>query len=138
MTTSWTSTSFSSLPNQAQTDENKNSANLPDDILTPNAGYFAINDAGVYALEDPTKYINSFNPDSSARNLYVGNNADLYSCAECDFFNLGQFEEIQPEFERYNVNFKVNYDVTDDLNVYFDANTSTAKAKALANQRFLF
>ena len=134
----WTSTSFSNLPNQAQTDENKNSADFPDDILTPNAGYFAINDAGVYALEDPTKYINSFNPDSSARNLYVGNNADLYSCANCDFFNLGQFEEIQPEFERYNVNFKVNYDVTDDLNVYFDAKYVNSQGESIGQPAFFF
>ena len=28
---------------------------------------------------------NSFNPDSSARDLYIGNNVDGYSCAECDF-----------------------------------------------------
>ncbi|TMO08005.1 TonB-dependent receptor [Pseudoalteromonas sp. S327] len=134
----WTSTSFSSLPNQAQTDENKNSADFPDKILTPNAGYFAINDAGVYALEDPSKFINSFNPDSSARDLYIGNNADPYSCAECDFFNLGQFEEIQPEFERYNVNFKVNYDVTDDLNVYFDAKYVNSQGESIGQPAFFF
>lgn len=134
----WTSTSFSSLPNQAQTDENKNSADFPDDILTPNAGYYAINDSGVYALEDPTKLINSFNPDSSARDLYIGNNADPYSCANCDFFNLGQFEEIQPEFERYNVNFKVNYDVTDDLNVYFDAKYVNSQGESIGQPAFFF
>ena len=134
----WTSTSFSSLPNQAQTDENKNSADFPDDILTPNPGYYAINDSGVYALEDPTKLINSFNPDSSARDLYIGNNADPYSCANCDFFNLGQFEEIQPEFERYNVNFKVNYDVTDDLNVYFDAKYVNSQGESIGQPAFFF
>ena len=134
----WTSTSFSSLPNQAQTDENKNSADFPDDILTPNAGYYAINESGVYALEDPTKLINSFNPDSSARDLYIGNNADPYSCANCDFFNLGQFEEIQPEFERYNVNFKVNYDVTDDLNVYFDAKYVNSQGESIGQPAFFF
>jgi len=132
----WTSTSFSSLRNQAQTDENKDSADFPDKILTPNAGYYAINNAGVYALENG--YTNSFNPDSTTRDLYIGDNVDGLSCANCDFFNLGQFEEIQPEFERYNVNFKVNYDVTDDLNAYFDAKYVNSQGESIGQPAFFF
>lgn len=132
----WTSTSFRSLRNQAQTDENKDSADFPDKILTPNAGYYAINNAGVYALENG--YTNSFNPDSTARDLYIGDNVDGLSCANCDFFNLGQFEEIQPEFERYNVNFKVNYDVTDDLNAYFDAKYVNSQGESIGQPAFFF
>jgi outer membrane receptor protein involved in Fe transport len=132
----WTSTSFRSLSNSAQTDENKNSSDFPDKILTPNAGYYAINNAGVYALEGD--YTNSFNPDSSARDLYIGNNVDGLQCAECDYINLNQFVEIQPEFERYNVNFKTNYDVTDDLNAYFDAKYVNSQGQSIGQPAFFF
>ncbi|WP_024611429.1 TonB-dependent receptor [Pseudoalteromonas sp. TB64] len=132
----WTSTSFSSLRNTAQTDANKDDINFPDKILTPNAGYYAINDAGVYALEDG--FTNSFNPDSSSRNLYLGNNVDGLLCAECDYFNLGQYEEVQPEFKRYNVNFKTNYDITDDLNVYFDAKYVNSQGESIGQPAFFF
>ncbi|MGY8877863.1 MAG: TonB-dependent receptor, partial [Pseudoalteromonas sp.] len=81
---------------------------------------------------------NSFNADSSARDLYIGDNVDGLSCANCDSFNLGQFEEIQPEFERYNVNFKVNYDVTDDLNVYFDAKYVNSQGESIGQPAFFF
>ena len=102
----WTDGSYRNMRNPLQTAENKDDPNFPDFIYTENAGYYAINNAGVFALSNG--YVNSFNPDGSYRELYIGDQVDGLSCANCDSFNLAQFNEIQPEFERYNVNYKVN------------------------------
>ncbi|GKW52981.1 TonB-dependent receptor [Pseudoalteromonas sp. NCCP-2140] len=132
----WTDGSYSSLRNPAQTEENKDDPNFPDRIYTPNAGYYAINNAGVFASSNG--YVNSFNPDGSLRELYIGDRVDGLSCADCDSFNLAQFNEIQPEFERYNVNFKVNYDVAEDMNAYFEAKYVNSEGESIGQPAFFF
>ncbi|MCQ8880423.1 TonB-dependent receptor [Pseudoalteromonas shioyasakiensis] len=132
----WTDGSYSSLRNPAQTEENKDDPNFPDKIYTPNAGYYAINNAGVFASSNG--YVNSFNPDGSLRNLYIGDRVDGLLCADCDSFNLAQFDEIQPEFERYNVNFKVNYDVAEDMNAYFEAKYVNSEGESIGQPAFFF
>ncbi|WP_462168128.1 TonB-dependent receptor plug domain-containing protein [Pseudoalteromonas lipolytica] len=132
----WTDGSYRNMRNPLQTAENKDDPNFPDFIYTENAGYYAINNAGVFALSNG--YVNSFNPDGSYRELYIGDQVDGLSCANCDSFNLAQFNEIQPEFERYNVNFKVNYDVTEDLNAYFEAKYVNSEGQSIGQPAFFF
>ncbi|BED91144.1 TonB-dependent receptor [Pseudoalteromonas sp. MM1] len=132
----WTDGSYSSLRNQAQTDANKDDPNFPDKIYTPNAGYYAINNAGVFSVGNG--YVNTFNPDGTQRDIYIGDKVDGLLCADCDSFNLAQFDEIQPEFERYNVNFKVNYDVTEDLNAYFEAKYVNSEGESIGQPAFFF
>lgn len=132
----WTDGSFFSLRNPAQNEENKDDPNFPDKIYTPNAGYYAINNAGVFATSNG--YVNSFNPDGSLRDIYIGDRVDGLACADCDSFNLAQFNEIQPEFERYNVNFKVNYDVAEDMNAYFEAKYVNSEGESIGQPAFFF
>ena len=132
----WTDGSYSSLRNQAQNDSNKDDPNFPDKIYTQNAGYYALNNAGVFDLGNG--FVNTFNSDGSHRDIYTGNNVDGLLCADCDSFNLAQFDEIQPKFERYNVNFKVNYDVTDDLNAYFEAKYVNSEGESIGQPAFFF
>lgn len=132
----WTDGSYRSLRNPDQNEENKDDPNFPDKIYTPNAGYYAINNAGVFASSNG--YVNSFNPDGSLRELYIGDQVDGLSCANCDSFNLAQFNEIQPEFERYNVNFKVNYDVAEDMNAYFEAKYVSSEGESIGQPAFFF
>ena len=132
----WTDGSYRSMTNTAQTAENKDDPNFPDKIYTPNAGYYAINNAGVFALSNG--YVNSFNPDSSYRELYIGDQVDGLACANCDSFNLAQFTEIQPKFERYNVNFKFNYDITEQLNAYFEAKYVNSEGESIGQPAFFF
>ena len=132
----WTDGSYRSLRNQAQTDANKDDPNFPDKIYTSNAGYYALNNAGVFDLGNG--FVNTFNQDGSHRDIYTGDNVDGLSCANCDSFNLAQFDEIQPKFERYNVNFKVNYDVTDDLNAYFEAKYVNSEGESIGQPAFFF
>jgi outer membrane receptor protein involved in Fe transport len=137
----WTSLSHISLRNADQTEENKDSLQYPDKIYTPNAGYYGINNAGVYSLNGPawwTALTNTFNPDGSQRTLDIGDNVDGIKCADCDLFNLAQFTEIQPAFERYNVNFKANYDVSDDMSAYVEAKYVNSQGQSIGQPAFFF
>jgi iron complex outermembrane receptor protein len=111
-----TSTAFTSLANSDRITDNNDPAE-PDKIWTPNAGHYTISNAGNFNLDG----WKSFNPDGSLRDVYSGQNVDGIRCADCDFTNLNQFVELQPEFERYNINFKTNYQLNNDHNVYFEA-----------------
>ncbi|NRA69907.1 MAG: TonB-dependent receptor [Gammaproteobacteria bacterium] len=130
-----TSTSYSALKNQNRLEEFKNSPLHPDKIYTPNAGYYAINNAG--AFKSGSDWY-TFNRDSSVRKIFVGDNVDGIKCADCDSFNLGQFSDLQPEFDRLNINFKVNYDISDEHNVYFSAKHASINAEDRGQPAFWF
>ena len=111
-------TPYAQLTNTEQTDATRDSLDYPDDIYTPNAGHFLLNNAGVFEVGDDAY---SFNPNGSLRQQYLGDNIDGIRCSDCDVFNLGQFTDIQPKFDRLNVNVKVNYNITEDHNFYASA-----------------
>ena len=72
------------------------------------------------------------------RTLDIGDNVDGIKCADCDLFNLAQFTEIQPAFERYNVNFKANYDVSDDMSAYVEAKYVNSQGQSIGQPAFFF
>jgi iron complex outermembrane recepter protein len=135
----WTATSYSSLKNQNQP-EDSDSTEFPDKIYTPNAGYYAINNAGAYSTLPQwwANINNTFNRDGTQRDIFTGDNVDGIKCSDCDYFNLRQFTELQPTFDRYNANFKVNYDINDETNAYFSAKYSKTKAQDVGQPAFFF
>ena len=128
-----TSTSFSSLANKNRPTDN-NDPSDPDKIWTPNAGHYTISNAGTFNLDG----WKSFNPDGSLRDVYSGQNVDGIRCANCDVTNLNQFVELQPEFERYNINFKANYQLNDNHNVYFEAKYVNSQSTDEGQPAFFF
>jgi len=92
----------------------------PDFMRIADAGLYKVQEGGLGEFWDGYA---TFNEDGSQRPLYLGSSPDYqaYSCVECDYTNLNQYFDIRPEFERSNFNLKANYDITDDINVYFDA-----------------
>ncbi|MEH6462681.1 MAG: TonB-dependent receptor [Shewanella psychromarinicola] len=128
-----TSTAFTSLANSDRITDN-NDPSDPDKIWTPNAGHYTISNAGNVNLDG----WKSFNPDGSLTNVYSGQNVDGIRCADCDFTNLNQFVELQPEFERYNINFKTNYQLNDNHNVYFEAKYVNSQSTDEGQPAFFF
>ncbi|MFT6977544.1 MAG: iron complex outermembrane receptor protein [Shewanella psychromarinicola] len=128
-----TSTAFTSLANSDRITDNNDPAD-PDKIWTPNAGHYTISNAGNFNLDG----WKSFNPDGSLRDVYSGQNVDGIRCADCDFTNLNQFVELQPEFERYNINFKTNYQLNDNHNVYFEAKYVNSQSTDEGQPAFFF
>lgn len=131
----WTSTSFRNLANQAQTEENKDSLDVPDDIYTPNAGIYALSNAGTFAIGDDYY---SFNPNGSVRDVYLGDNVDGIACENCDFINLNQFTELQPEFDRTNYNLKLSYDLTDNIRGYVEGKYARTRSTNIGQPAFFF
>lgn len=108
-------------------------------LLLPNAGYWAINNAGVVGLYGGTPGNYSFDANGNPVEINLGDTVDGIKCAgSCDYFNLRQWEELQPEFDRTTVNFKTNYDVSDDLNVFFEAKWSETNATTSGQPAFFF
>ena len=135
-----TSTSFASLKNTNRPKDSdgnfidSNDPSDPDRIFTPNAGHYTISNAGTFFLDG----WKSFNPDGTLRDVYLGTNVDGIRCADCDVTNLNQFVELQPEFKRYNINLKTNYDINDNMNVYFQAKYVNSQSKDVGQPAFFF
>ncbi|MCT8986973.1 TonB-dependent receptor domain-containing protein [Shewanella phaeophyticola] len=135
-----TSTSYASLTNTTRpldVDGNPIDSNTPSDpdkYLTPNAGHYSISNAGTMYLDG----WKTFNADGSLKDVYLGQNVDGIRCSDCDFTNLNQFVILQPEFERYNVNFKTNYQLNDDHNVYFEAKYANSQSRDEGQPAFFF
>lgn len=133
----WTATAFRNMPNQNQPSDQLNNPAFPDKIYTENASYYAINEQGVFAATNG--YLtNSFNEDGTLKRLNIGDNYDFTTCADCDNINLNKYSEIQPKFDRVNVNAKVNYDITDDHRFYSEAKFAKTSSTVQGQPSFFF
>ncbi|MGI2260011.1 TonB-dependent receptor plug domain-containing protein [Shewanella sp. GXUN23E] len=103
---------------------------------TLEGGHYRISNGGTTNIGG-TWY--TFNDDGSVREVNRGDIYDGSYCAgDCDYINLRQWEELQPEFDRATVNVKVNYDVTDSLNAYLEAKYSETNATTSGQPAFFF
>jgi iron complex outermembrane receptor protein len=141
----WTATSYSALPYALATGMQRPAGNVndeafPDRITLPNAGFYVISNQGTVWDPFTGDILGLFNSDSSLRDVYAGPLSDLNNCASagCDFINLRQYNEVQPKFQRVNYNFKTNYDVTDELNAYFEAKYSKTEGENIGQPFFRF
>lgn len=135
-----TATSYSSLRNNNRDGDDNDPAN-PDKILTPNAGYWGLNNVGVlwnpYTYE---VYKKTFDDNGNLIDISTGDNVDGVKCGgeNCDYFNLRNYTVLQPSFDSANVNVKANYDINDDWNVYFEAKYAESNAENLFQPSFMF
>lgn len=135
-----TSTSFTNLKNTNRPigpdgkPIDSNHPSDPDKYYTPNGGHYTISNAGTFFLDG----WKTFNPDGSLRDVYSGPKVDGIYCVDCDYTNLNQFVELQPEFERYNINFKTNYQLNDNMNAYFEAKYVNSQASNEGQPAFFF
>lgn len=143
----WTSTSYASFPyasvNGPRPPEFADDRAYPDRITLPNAGYFELSNAGTVGATDGSfDVLGSFDGNGNLVPVRTGTitdfNAGTCAGAACDFLNLGQYSEVQPKFSRINYNFKTNYDVTDDLNAYFEAKYSKTQGENIGQPFFRF
>ncbi|WP_417345483.1 TonB-dependent receptor [Ferrimonas sp.] len=103
-------------------------------------GYYAINNAGaIYGPWNGLSDSYTFNSKGELVKQDLGDTVDGTKCVgPCDYENLRQWELLQPEFDRTTVNFKTNYDITEDLNAYFEAKWSQTNATNSGQPAFFF
>lgn len=113
----------------------KDSKEFVNGNLVADAGAYIVNNAGYFGLGN-NQY--TFNQNGSIQPLLFNGEIDGIVCSDCDYINLQEYVETQPEFNRWNVNFKTNYDVTDNINVYFEAKQANSSAVAIGQATFDF
>ncbi len=131
--TSYRNMSFESIMGYERSEEQLNSTAFPDNFYTANADYYTLNNAGVFGGSTKT-----FNANGSIRDIYTGNQVDGAFCANCDSFNLRQFTQLQPEFDRTNLNAKGNYELNDDTTVYAQAKYARTRAITVGQPAFFY
>lgn len=111
---------------------------FPDTYLLPDAGYYAISEAGTVEIGLDNFY--TFGPDGEFRAVDTGDLFDpgrLY-CQSCDYINLRQYSEIQPKFQRYNVNLRGSYDLTNTLRFTAEAKYVRTEGENIGQPFFHF
>ena len=140
----WTATSTASMRYEAlygpRTEDQLDDPAYPDNIVVPNAGYYAISNQGTVWDPFTGGILGTFNPDGSYRDTYIGDvndPANLY-CQDCDYINLRRYSEVQPEFSRVNYNLKGNYEFTQDVNMYWNAKYVKSEGQNIGQPFFRF
>ena len=87
--TSYRNMSFESIMGYERSEDQLNSTAFPDNFYTANAGYYTLNNSGVFGGNSQT-----FNADGSIREIYTGDQVDGAFCANCDSFNLEAFTVV--------------------------------------------
>lgn len=130
---SLTRTPYAAVPNKLNKDKKDANGNtihdgIPDQIVTANTGYYDSLNQGNFYLNDQW-YL--FNDDSTVR---VQNLGTAYPskgmCTDCDFINLREYQDLQPQFNRYNFNLKADYDLSADLNLSASAKHVVSKGNS--------
>ncbi|WP_417761520.1 TonB-dependent receptor plug domain-containing protein [Shewanella sp.] len=129
-----TKTSYASMANNAPGRVDDNNPNNPDYIRTANSGYYTMGNDGRFNLDGWKR----FNRDGSFSRVDLGSNQYSNYCTDCDSINLNQFNELQPKFDRYNLNFKSNFDITTEDSIYFEAKYSRTEATSEFQPAFFF
>ncbi|MBM7071269.1 TonB-dependent receptor [Shewanella sp. 202IG2-18] len=122
-----TNVSIRSLANPAQNADNKDDPNFPDKITYENAGLWSITNAGTVYGGAGVGY--TFDPDGSFRSQNLGSQIDGISCLNCEYLNLRDFTELQPEFDRVSFNLKGQHEYAEDHEVYFSGKYVKVEAK---------
>ena len=89
---------------------------IPDRITLPNTGWYDSSVNGNFYLEEGNA-LNwyTFNKDGSVRLQNTGTTYGEWGrCSNCDLLDLKEYQDLQPEFKRYNFNAKTNYELNDD------------------------
>jgi len=102
-----------------------NNPDTPDNVLTRGVGWYPAQVGGYASLGQQGVF--TFREDGSPRLLDLGVNPDTIwrNCIDCDGMYFAKYLDLRSEFDNSNFSFKSNYDITDDINVYFDAKYST-------------
>lgn len=96
---------------------------IPDRVTVANAGWYDSSIKGNFYLDgaDGTKWY-TFNPDGAVVLQNLGTTYGEWGrCSNCDLLNLKEYQDLQPEFQRYTLNAKTTYALTDDHNLTAEA-----------------
>ncbi|MDP4530253.1 TonB-dependent receptor [Alkalimonas delamerensis] len=97
---------------------------IPDTITVANAGWYDSSTAGNFYLVSDSGTVDwfIFNPDGSVRPQDLGTTYGQWGrCSDCEFLDLRRYNDLQPAFNRFNVNSKLNFELTPDTLLFAQA-----------------
>ncbi|GHG61027.1 TonB-dependent receptor [Alishewanella longhuensis] len=107
---------------------------IPDRITVANAGWYDSSTAGNFFLNGDW-YI--FNQDGSVRLQDLGTTyGNIEHCSNCEFLNLREYQDLQPGFNRQNLNMKANFDLTDSINLFAEGKYVRSKGSSEGQPSF--
>ncbi len=89
---------------------------IPDRITLPNTGWYDSSIKGNFYLDEAngTNWY-TFNKDGSVQLQNIGTTYGEWGrCSNCDLLNLKEYADLQPDFSRYNLNAKTNFELNDN------------------------
>lgn len=116
----------------------------PQNIFTGPGGNHSISYGGTFTFgtfdfRNPATYGNRyvFNPDGSFRpNRYSGTVISNTSCVDCDFADLNNVADLQPQFDRFSVNTLFNFNLSDDHRLFFEGKYSKTESEFFGQPAF--
>ncbi|GAA0350340.1 TonB-dependent receptor [Bowmanella denitrificans] len=79
----------------------------------------------------------AFDPDGSVRLQNVGQlDSTGYKCTDCEFLNLTRYVELQPTFDRMNLNTKGTFEVSEALNLFAEAKYVRTRGQSIGQPAF--
>ncbi|PJK05208.1 TonB-dependent receptor [Lysobacteraceae bacterium NML95-0200] len=121
-----------SMPNPAYDPGKPADERNPQTVLQGPGGTYVFSTAGTF-LAGGKRYL--FNPDGSVRLANMGRVAGNV-CVDCDFIDLNQFTEMQPDYRRFSVNTQVNFEISDNHRLFFEGKYVEAKSRTLGQPTF--
>lgn len=107
---------------------------IPDRITVANAGWYDSSTAGNFELNNKW-YI--FDQDGSVRLQNLGTTyGNIEHCSNCEFLNLREYSDLQPGFNRQNLNMKANFDLTDSINLFAEGKYARSKGSSEGQPSF--
>lgn len=112
---------------------------IPDTIIVANAGWYDSSTAGNFYLDAADGGVDwfIFNPDGSVRPQDLGTTYGQWGrCSDCEFLDLRRYDDLQPAFNRFNVNGKINFELTPDTLIYAEAKFVRSKGDSEGQPSF--
>jgi iron complex outermembrane receptor protein len=115
---------------------------FPDTYRIPVGGHYRISEAGTVAIGGfaPENFY-TFNQNGDFRQVNVGDVFDVgrgFCQGDCDFIDLNQYTELQPKFDRVNMNLRGSYEINDNLNLTAEAKYVRTDGRSLGQPFFHF
>ncbi len=133
-----TSTQYRVLPNPVPAGGSVAGDGIPDRLLLPNTGLFALSEAGT--IFGPDGGIYTFDRDGSFRPVRLDGITDFGSlnCSDCDFLDTLQVRDLQPRFDRWSLNTRLGYALNDRADLSFDAKFAHSDTEYFTQPSFDF
>lgn len=108
-----------------------------DEVVVPNAGLFIINRTG-FAVTPVG--IQVFNDDGSIRPIDLGPAGNLGGgeCQDCDFLSLQDVAILQPSLQRFSINAKADYDLTEWATFFVEGKFVNTQSRSEGQPAFDF